>query len=83
MGNKISAKKFAFESGLPIVPGSDEGISNTPHEQAEKIGYPLIIKAASGGGGRGMRMVEKESDFENAYNSAQSESKIAFSNRLK
>ena len=56
MGNKISAKEFAKESGLPIVPGSNGPIGNNPEEQAEQIGYPLIIKAASGGGGRGMEV---------------------------
>ena len=78
MGNKISAKKFAFESGLPIVPGSDEGISNTPHEQAEKIGYPLIIKAASGGGGRGMKIVTSKDELENSIALTQQEANAVF-----
>jgi acetyl-CoA carboxylase biotin carboxylase subunit len=73
MGNKVSAKKFAVESGLPIVPGTDGAVSNSPHEQAEAIGYPLIIKAASGGGGRGMRIVESSKDLESSIELTQQE----------
>ena len=54
MGNKVSAKEFALHSGLPIVPGSSGAVDDNVHEEAEKLGYPVIIKAASGGGGRGM-----------------------------
>ena len=54
MGNKISAKKLAKKVGLPIVPGSEGPIGPNPKEEAKKIGYPIIIKSASGGGGRGM-----------------------------
>ena len=69
MGNKVSAKKFALDSGLPLVPGSDGAVSNNPHEQADKLGYPIIIKAASGGGGRGMRVVHAKEDLEHFFQS--------------
>ena len=78
MGNKISAKKFAEESGLPIVPGSNRPIDNNPEEQAEEVGYPLIIKAASGGGGRGMRVVEKREDLNSYIEITRKEAKAAF-----
>ena len=82
MGHKSIAKKTMKSFGVPVIPGS-EGVVETVVDGLEictDIGYPVIVKAASGGGGRGMRMVEKESDFENAFNSAQSESKISFNN---
>ncbi|MFL2705467.1 MAG: acetyl-CoA carboxylase biotin carboxylase subunit [Gammaproteobacteria bacterium] len=78
MGNKISAKKLAKEIGLPIVPGSSESIGSNAREEAEKIGYPIIIKAASGGGGRGMRVVNSESELENSLNLTRSEAEKAF-----
>ena len=54
MGNKVSAKDFALEAGLPIGAGSTGPIEEDTHKKAEEIGYPIIIKAASGGGGRGI-----------------------------
>ena len=78
MGNKVSAKKFALDSGLPIVPGSDGAVSNNPHEQADKLGYPIIIKAASGGGGRGMRVVHAKEDLEHSIELTQQEAGAAF-----
>ena len=78
MGNKISAKKLAKKIGLPIVPGSSESIGSNAHEEAEKIGYPVIIKAASGGGGRGMRVVNSESELENSLDLTRSEAEKAF-----
>ena len=68
--------------GVEVIPGSEGVVKNVQDglEIASSIGYPVIIKAASGGGGRGMRMVENEEDFINSFNSAQSESKIAFDN---
>ena len=82
MGHKSIAKDTMKAAGVAVIPGS-EGVVDTAEEGikiASTIGYPVIIKAASGGGGRGMRMVENEEDFTNAFNSAQSESKIAFNN---
>ncbi|MEO1956199.1 MAG: biotin carboxylase N-terminal domain-containing protein, partial [Gammaproteobacteria bacterium] len=78
MGNKVSAKQFALDSGLPIVPGSEGAITNDPHKQADKIGYPLIIKAASGGGGRGMRRVNSKQDLESSIALTQQEAGTAF-----
>ena len=78
MGNKISAKKLAKKIGLPIVPGSEGPIGSNPKEEAKAIGYPIIIKAASGGGGRGMRIVNSESDLEESINLTQTEAERAF-----
>ena len=78
MGNKISAKKLAKKIGLPIVPGSEGPIGSNPKEEAKAIGYPIIIKAASGGGGRGMRIVNSESDLEESINITQKEAESAF-----
>ena len=78
MGNKISAKKLAKKIGLPIVPGSEGPIGSNPKEEAKAIGYPIIIKAASGGGGRGMRIVNSESDLEESINLTQKEAESAF-----
>ena len=80
MGNKSTAKMTMQNIGVPIIPGSNGNIKN--HEDglkiAQSIGYPVIIKAASGGGGRGMRLVENESEFKNAFETAQSEARISF-----
>jgi len=78
MGNKVSAKDFALEAGLPIVPGSTGPIEEDTHKKAEEIGYPIIIKAASGGGGRGMRVVNSKEDLESSIELTQQESAIAF-----
>ena len=78
MGNKVSAKRFANEIGLPVVPGTDGPIDENLKEEAMKIGYPVILKAASGGGGRGMRIVNDESELEDAIALTQAESETAF-----
>ena len=78
MGNKISAKKLAQKIGLPVVPGSSGPIGTNPKEEAKKIGYPIIIKAASGGGGRGMKVVNSESDLEESINITKTEAEITF-----
>jgi len=82
MGHKSIAKDTMKSVGVPVIPGSDGVVPSASEglKIANNIGYPVIVKAASGGGGRGMRMVEKEDDFINAFNSAQSESKISFNN---
>lgn len=80
MGDKIEAKKTAQRLGIPVVPGS-EGAVNTPQEAkeiAEEIGYPVIIKAASGGGGRGMKVANSAADISEALNSARKEAGAAF-----
>lgn len=80
MGDKIEAKLTAAKLGLPLVPGSDGPISSFEEAQkvAARIGYPVIIKAASGGGGRGMKVVESDTLLETAIQQAGSEAKSAF-----
>jgi acetyl-CoA carboxylase biotin carboxylase subunit len=80
MSDKSKAKEVMKKAGVPVIEGS-EGALSSPAEGkklAKKIGYPVIVKASAGGGGRGMRVVEKEEDFETAYLAAQSESASAF-----
>ena len=80
MGDKIEAKITAQKLGIPLVPGSKTDIINfeTALLEAKKIGYPLLIKAASGGGGRGMKVALNEKELESAFTSAKSEAKAAF-----
>ena len=78
MGNKVSAKEFALDAGLPIVPGSTGPIEEDTFKKAEDLGYPIIIKAASGGGGRGMRIVNSKEDLESSIELTEQESAIAF-----
>jgi acetyl-CoA carboxylase biotin carboxylase subunit len=80
MGDKVAAKRTAGELGLPLVPGSDGAVSefSEAREVAAKIGYPVIIKAASGGGGRGMKVCESEDTLETLMQQAGSEAKAAF-----
>src|SRR5690606_11181784 len=80
MGDKIQAKETAKNLGIPVVPGSDGGVRDfeTAKRVARDIGYPVIIKAASGGGGRGMKVVREESELERAIAAARSEAKAAF-----
>ncbi|MDE0941267.1 MAG: acetyl-CoA carboxylase biotin carboxylase subunit, partial [Alphaproteobacteria bacterium] len=80
MGDKIEAKKTVRKLGIPVVPGSDGEVTD-PDEAialAKDIGYPLLIKAASGGGGRGMKLVREASEFAGALAAARTESKAAF-----
>ncbi|MEA3033996.1 MAG: acetyl-CoA carboxylase, biotin carboxylase subunit, partial [Sphingomonadales bacterium] len=80
MGDKIEAKRTAAKLGLPLVPGSDgpvEGITEAK-EVANAAGYPVIVKAASGGGGRGMKVVRSEDELEAQISQARSEAKNAF-----
>lgn len=82
MGDKVSAKIAAEKAGLPLVPGSKGSISslNKAKEEALKIGFPLIIKAAAGGGGRGMKVANSVDELSEAFSSARSEAKAAFGN---
>src|SRR5471030_1165081 len=82
MGDKASAKETMKKAGVPIVPGSDGLLSGVKEgiAIAKKIGYPVILKATAGGGGRGMRIVWKDEEFENAWDSARAESGAAFGN---
>ncbi len=80
MGDKVEAKRTAGALGLPLVPGSEGGVSEFAEARrvAAEIGYPVIVKAASGGGGRGMKVVEAESSLESLMGQARSEAKAAF-----
>jgi len=80
MGDKVEAKRTAGKLGLPLVPGSDGAISDVDEAKqlAKQIGYPVLIKAASGGGGRGMKVVPSEDELETLMQQAGSEAKAAF-----
>ncbi|MDX9747215.1 MAG: biotin carboxylase N-terminal domain-containing protein [Paludibacter sp.] len=82
MGLKTVAKKMAIEAGLPLVPGSDGPVANAAEAKAfaDKAGYPVILKASAGGGGRGMRIVEKPETLERHFKSAYDEALAAFGN---
>jgi len=82
MGDKIEAKKIAKENGLPVIEGSDGGVSNIKEakEICKKIGFPVLIKASGGGGGKGMKIVNDESNFENLFSMAKSEAQKYFGN---
>lgn len=81
-GNKVDAREMALKAGIPVVPGSPDPIRSVEEaeEFAEKYGYPIIIKAASGGGGRGMRIVPSQGELKDAIERARSEAKSAFGN---
>ncbi|ANP47716.1 acetyl-CoA carboxylase biotin carboxylase subunit [Candidatus Viadribacter manganicus] len=82
MGDKIAAKQAAIDTGMPVVPGSDGGIKDEADAKAngKRIGYPVLIKAAAGGGGRGMKVARSEEEVVEAYNTARAEAKAAFGN---
>jgi acetyl-CoA carboxylase biotin carboxylase subunit len=83
MGDKVSAKNAMIASGVPCVPGSEGALSDDPAEitkAARKIGFPIIIKASGGGGGRGMRVVHTEAALINSVNMTKAEAQAAFGN---
>ncbi len=82
MGDKITAKDTMKDLGVPCVPGSDGGVPTLKDAQriGEEIGYPVIIKATAGGGGRGMKVAQTADDMEQAFLSARAEGKAAFGN---
>jgi acetyl-CoA carboxylase biotin carboxylase subunit len=83
MGDKVSAKQAMIKAGVPTVPGSEGALPEDPKEIvriARKVGYPVIIKASGGGGGRGMRVVHTEAALINAVNMTRSEAQAAFAN---
>ena len=82
MGDKITAKKTALELGIPVVPGSDGALDlqGDIDSLAERIGYPVLIKAASGGGGKGMKVAYSSTDIEEALRLARTEAKACFGN---
>ena len=82
MGDKIQAKKIAKEYGLPVIEGSEGGISDINQAKiiCKKIGFPVLIKAAAGGGGKGMKIIREEKEFENSFSLAKIEAKKYFGN---
>ncbi|NSW76959.1 MAG: acetyl-CoA carboxylase biotin carboxylase subunit [Candidatus Atribacteria bacterium] len=80
MKNKLHVKKCLHEAGVPVVPGPLEPVRSLEEGKAiaAELGYPLLLKASLGGGGRGIRVVEKPEDFEGAFQSAEREAKLAF-----
>jgi len=82
MGDKITAKDTMKDLGVPCVPGSDGGVPdvNTAKKIGAEIGYPVIIKATAGGGGRGMKVAKTEGEMEQAFMTARAEGKAAFGN---
>lgn len=80
MGDKVQAKKTAKELGLPVIPGSEGALNNVDEGRAfaDKAGYPVLIKAASGGGGKGMKVVRKAEEFAEAFSTARAEAKANF-----
>ena len=81
LGGKMSARKIAIEAGVPIVPGTTEPLGSFEEAQdtAREIGYPVMLKASAGGGGKGMRLVHEESELRSALEGAQSEAMAGFS----
>lgn len=80
MGNKSMARKIMIEAGVPVVPGSDGSVNTLEEarETANKIGYPVLVKASAGGGGRGMRKAFNAEEFDDAYLTAKAEAKACF-----
>jgi len=80
MGGKLSARRIAIEAGVPVVPGTTEALTSfeEAREVAASFGYPIMLKASAGGGGKGMRLVENENDLQNALDAAQSEARASF-----
>src|SRR5690606_13767974 len=80
MGDKIVAKETMRRLGVPCVPGSEGGVENVAEarEIAEALGYPVLVKAAAGGGGRGMKVARQPEQLASALSSARAEAKAAF-----
>ena len=80
MGNKTNAKKLMKEAGVPVISGSDGCVKNLEEAKniSKQVGYPIMIKAANGGGGKGIRLVNEEKELENAYNIVKVEAQKAF-----
>jgi acetyl-CoA carboxylase biotin carboxylase subunit len=78
MGDKVEAKRALAAAGLPLVPGTEAVGSNGARAAAEEIGFPVLLKASAGGGGKGMRLVERPEDLEDAFAGARAEALAAF-----
>lgn len=84
LGNKQEARNTMAAAGVPVIPGSSEPVydAKTGAAEAEKIGYPVIIKAALGGGGKGMRVADTPEEFEQSFQTAQKEAQMAFGDNM-
>ncbi|NLR69926.1 ATP-grasp domain-containing protein [Novosphingobium sp. ERN07] len=80
MGDKLAARALAVEAGLPVLPGGEAATRADVHARAAQTGYPLLLKAVSGGGGKGMRRVDRAEDLDTALDMAQAEAQAAFGN---
>ena len=82
MGDKVTAKETMIKAGVPVVPGVEGLLQNVQHakKSAIEVGYPVILKATAGGGGKGMRVVYQESEIEKAYENAKTEAAASFKN---
>ncbi|MDA9559091.1 acetyl-CoA carboxylase biotin carboxylase subunit [Alphaproteobacteria bacterium] len=82
MGDKVSARKVIKKTGIPLVPGSDGPVNSVKELKkfSEEIGFPLIIKASAGGGGKGMKVVHEKESLEDSYNLTKSEAEVNFGN---
>src|SRR5690606_10866351 len=80
MGGKISARKIAIEAGVPVVPGTTEPLASfdDARDTAAEFGYPIMLKASAGGGGKGMRLVADEKELRTAFDAARSEALASF-----
>lgn len=80
MGNKSNARELMISAGVPVIPGSDGVVDNVEkaYETADRLGYPVMVKASAGGGGRGIRIVRTKDELAEAYETAKSETKSAF-----
>ncbi|CAH0496765.1 acetyl/propionyl/methylcrotonyl-CoA carboxylase subunit alpha [Novosphingobium sp. CECT 9465] len=80
MGDKLAARALAVEAGLPVLPGGEAATRADVHTRAAQTGYPLLLKAVAGGGGKGMRRVDRAEDLDSALDMAQAEAQAAFGN---
>jgi acetyl-CoA carboxylase biotin carboxylase subunit len=78
VGDKLQARSIAIKAGLPVVPGGDAADSNSSLEVASSVGFPLLVKAVGGGGGRGMKLVTREEDLFSSIELAKAEADAAF-----
>jgi acetyl-CoA carboxylase, biotin carboxylase subunit len=80
MGDKVTARKYMKNAGVPVIPGSDDPVGSVENAaiEAEKIGFPVILKAVGGGGGKGMRIVEESGEIRSSFIAAQNEAQAAF-----
>jgi acetyl-CoA carboxylase biotin carboxylase subunit len=82
MGDKVEARRTMAEAGVPVIPGSEQAITDARfgRKAAQEIGFPVMIKAAAGGGGKGMRVARSAEEFERLFNTARTEAEAAFGN---